>query len=277
MKLISNSGKYTAACRSRHLLPWILLLVLFGAVFLGSAAMMLHHCLGLRRDRLQLEELAALVEVPAEPAPALPPPEPDAPPRPPQILPRFEALARQNPDLFGWVSIDGTTINYPVMHTPSDPEKYLRLDFYGSYSYTGTPFLDAGCTADSDQLLIYGHNMNSGLLFHDLLLYEDRAYWEAHPVIRFSTLYEEREYEILSVFYDRVRSQSEDGFRFYYYTDGTEADFREAMDYYRSQALYDTGVTAEYGDQLLVLTTCSYHTEDGRFAVVARRTDPGSP
>ena len=90
-------------------------------------------------------------------------------------------LINMNDDCFGWVCIDGTNINYPVMHTPSDPEKYLYADFYGNYSYSGTPFLDARCSSDDDNLIIYGHHMNGGTMFADLCNYQYESYRNAHP------------------------------------------------------------------------------------------------
>ena len=190
----------------------------------------------------------------------------------PEILPQYRELYAENPDFFGWITIPDTKIDYPVMHTPEDPEKYLHMDFYGAYSYAGTLFADAKCGDDSDNLLIYGHNMKDGSMFRSLMKYEQKNYWKEHPTIVFNTLYEEGEYEVLAAFYDRVYYKAEDCFKFYKFINAAnEAEFDDAVAYFQSKALYDTGVTASYGDRLITLVTCSYHTENGRFVVVARK------
>lgn len=190
----------------------------------------------------------------------------------PSILPEYAQLYEQNADLFGWLRIDDTAINYPVMYTPDEPEKYLHINFEGKYSYPGVPFLDAGCTADSDNLLIYGHNIPNESMFRSLINYEDKNYWENHPIISFDTLYEHQEYEVLAAFYDRVYYTHETCFKFYQFIDAAdEADFDNAIMQFKEKSLYDTGVDAQYGDQLITLVTCSYHTDNGRFVVVARR------
>lgn len=96
-------------------------------------------------------------------------------------------LINMNDDCFGWISIDGTNISYPVMHTPSDPEKYLYKDFYGNFSYSGTPFMDSRCSADDDNLIIYGHHMNGGTMFADLCNYQYESYRNAHPNVVLET------------------------------------------------------------------------------------------
>lgn len=196
----------------------------------------------------------------------------------PQILPWLAEKAGQNPDMVGWISIAGTKIDYPIMHTPDDPEKYLHKDFQGNFSVGGLPFLDAACTLDSDNLLIYGHNMHNGTMFRDLLSYDQKNFWQEHPVISVSTLYEEKTYEILAALYDRVYLKSDTCFKFYQFIDAADQDsFDNAVSYFKEHALYDTGVTAHYGDRLVTLVTCAYHVDNGRFLVVAREiTEPST-
>jgi len=192
---------------------------------------------------------------------------------PPQILSSMEELCRKNPDIAGWIKIDGTRIDYPVMHTPDDPEKYLHLNFDARYSFAGLPFIDSNCSMDpeSDNLLIYGHNMENGTMFRDLMYYDMITFWQNHKTIHFSTLYEEREYEVVAAFYDRVYFPEEDCFKFYQFIDAADQkEFDTAIAYFKEKALYDTGVSAQYGDSLLSLVTCAYHVADGRFVVVAR-------
>ena len=122
------------------------------------------------------------------------------------------------------------------------------------------------CSSD-----LYGHNMNNGTQFRTLMSYTDKSFWEDHPVIHYSTLYETRTYEILACFRDRVYYKYEDVFKFYQFIDAEDEErFNEAITYYKENSLYDTGVTAEYGDKLITLVTCAYHTEYGRFVVVGR-------
>ena len=198
------------------------------------------------------------------------PTEPE--PTEPVMLAKYAPLYEQNHDLFGWLRIDGTVIDYPVMHTPTDPEKYLHTNFKREYSFGGIPFIDANCSADSDNLLIYGHNMLDGSMFRTLLKYQQKDFWQRNPVISFNTLYEEQEYEVVAAFYDKVYKKSDTNFKFYqFYDTSDQSSFDEAMAYYREHALYDTGVTAQCGDLFLTLVTCAYQTENGRFVVVARK------
>lgn len=189
------------------------------------------------------------------------------------ILPNLAKLYEENDDMAGWISIEDTVIDYPVMYTPEDEEKYMYADFEGDFDPNGLPFIDDACSLDpeSDNLIIYAHNMMSGAMFASLMDYEKEEYWEEHPIISFSTLYEEREYEVIAVFYDRVYYKYEDCFKFYKFINAANEDeFEDAMRNYKEKALYDTGVTAEYGDNLITLVTCAYHIDNGRFVVVAR-------
>lgn len=192
---------------------------------------------------------------------------------PPEILPEFAELYEQNNDLAGWITIDGTVIDYPVMFTPDDPEKYIYANFAGKFDANGLPFIDGNCSMDpeSDNLIIYGHNMTSGAMFAKLVKYQQKDFWQRNPIIHFSTLYENREYEVVAAFYDQVYKKTDTCFKFYKFIDAeSEEAFQEAMTYYKEHALYDTGVTASYGDKLITLVTCAYHVNNGRFVVVAR-------
>lgn len=180
----------------------------------------------------------------------------------------------KNPDLAGWIKIEGTKLDNPVMYVKDNNNKYLYKNFQGTFSAAGLPYIKGACRLDpeSDNLIIYGHNMNDGSMFGDLELYADEEYWKEHPIIQFSTLYEERQYEIVAAFFDRLYDDSEDCFKFYEFIHAlNEDDFNEAYTYYKEHAEYETGVEAKYGDNLITLVTCCYHTEDGRFVVVARQ------
>lgn len=101
----------------------------------------------------------------------------------------LDKLFQLNSDCIGWIYIPGTSVNYPVMHTPDNPQKYLRKDFYGNYSQSGVPFLDARCDLYNTNLIIYGHNMRNGTMFSDLKKYTNIDFKNAHPIIEFETAY----------------------------------------------------------------------------------------
>lgn len=263
---------------------FIILVAVFCIALIAVAAILIH--MGKARSDFRklsemVEENATATAAPVETTPqetqstgptteTTVPTEPE--PTEPVMLAKYAPLYEQNHDLFGWLRIDGTVIDYPVMHTPTDPEKYLHTNFKREYSFGGIPFIDANCSADSDNLLIYGHNMLDGSMFRTLLKYQQKDFWQRNPVISFSTLYEEQEYEVVAAFYDKVYKKSDTNFKFYqFYDTSDQSSFDEAMAYYREHALYDTGVTAQCGDLFLTLVTCAYQTENGRFVVVARK------
>ena len=186
----------------------------------------------------------------------------------------YKAMHDANPDFDAWISIEGTDIDYPVMYTPQDPEKYLHKDFYGVESFDGLPFIDARCreiTDCSDNTIIYGHNMKDGSMFGTLTDFENEEYCKEHPTIRIDTAAGEADYDIMAVFYDRVYYADEDVFKFYNFIDAAdEKSYDDAVEQYMDKSLYNTGVTAKYGDKLITLVTCTYQTDNGRFVVIAR-------
>lgn len=127
----------------------------------------------------------------------------------------IQALITENADCIGWLSIDGTNISYPVMHTPSDPQKYLRRNFYGKYSQSGVPFLDGRCDLQSSNLIIYGHNMRNGTMFSDLKKYLNTDFLNSHRTIRLETadgvflftVSEVRRTNISNAWYNRMTSE----------------------------------------------------------------------
>lgn len=158
------------------------------------------------------------------------------------------------------------------MFTPNDPEYYLRRAFDKTNSESGTPFVDGACYEDGGIYLVYGHNMKNGTMFAELTKYADEKFRNEHPIIHFDTLYERGQYEVIAAFYSKVYRIGEQGFCYYQYTDlAAPVTFHEYMDQVTAAALYDTGTTAEYGDQLLMLSTCDYGADNGRFVVVAKR------
>jgi sortase B len=175
-------------------------------------------------------------------------------------------LISMNSECFGWISIAGTNINYPVMHTPSNPQKYLNKNFYGEYSYSGTPFLDARCSADSTNLIIYGHHMNNGTMFADLCNYTDYSYFTEHPTVVLETKDGAFIYSVFSV----MKVKSDDDWYKFLKTD-LDKIYEKWVSYAKSKSLYSTEITPVYGQQILTLSTCYGYNQDDRILVLAVR------
>ena len=190
------------------------------------------------------------------------------------FLPQYQALYTQNSDLAGWIQIDGTSINYPVMQSKQHPDFYLKHNFEKVDSPHGCPYVQANCDLQtpSDNILVYGHNMKDGTMFSDLLQYKRESFWEQHRIIRFDTLTAQAEYTVVAVF----RGEAEDLFAYYQCTDAeTPQEFAAYVDACKGAALYETGVSAAYGDKLITLSTCDDSGKNSRVVVVAKRiTEP---
>ena len=187
---------------------------------------------------------------------------------------KLEELQKQNSDIKAWLEIENTDINYPVLQT-TDNEYYMKHNYKKQYSINGSVFLDKDYKWDppSANLLIYGHNMKNNTMFQSLLKYKDKNFYDAHPLVRFTTNKEDVYYKIFSAFESRVYYTSEKNvFRYYFFVNcNSSQEFDEYVQNAKKTSLYDTGITASFGDQLMTLSTCSYHTKDGRFAVVAKK------
>lgn len=189
------------------------------------------------------------------------------------VLEEYEALYNKNKRLIGWLEIDGTNIDYPVMQTTNN-EYYLDHNYNQEYDKNGSLFLDADCDVvrRNTNLIIYGHHMKSGKMFGDLNKYSSESFCKEHSIIRFDTIYEKGTYEVMYVFRSRIYNEDEIVFKYYQFFDASSArEFNSNMNEMAAIALYDTGVTASYGDELLTLSTCDYSETDGRFVVVAKR------
>jgi len=236
-------------------------------------------------------------------------PEPEEEPElSPTPLPKYDEYLEVNPYVAGWLSVDGSKIDGPVVYTPGSQNYYLHRALDGSDSERGTYFIAINWQEQFNHTLIYGHNMKDGTGFGSLLKFADSSYGSKNNIIHFDTLYEDRDYELLGVFYSQIqedeleteedratadklieegnidlgadwgdtdiyreeKDQDNGRFRYYYYTD---LEDKSDFDYYvanvRERSLYDTGVQAEWGDELLTLSTCSYQVKNGRFVVVA--------
>lgn len=194
----------------------------------------------------------------------------------------YRKLKEQNPDIVGWIRIPGTPVDYPVMWTPDEPEKYLRTDFNGNYSLSGLPFVSADCNVSPmpddkaySNTLIYGHHMQDGNMFAVLTEYENQDFYEKHKSIEFDRIYEdgsyeEYEYEIFSA----LKTEIEKGFEYYRYADVEDADrLNEYLENVERYNLLTYKRTVDNVSDLMTLSTCSYHVsgDRGRFVVVAVR------
>lgn len=185
------------------------------------------------------------------------------------ILPEFEDLVRENPDLAGWIRIKGTRIDYPVMQTLGDREYYLHRNFKKEKSFAGVPFVGAGdLSAEGGDVFIYGHNMKNQTMFAELLKYQEKEYWEEHPGIELDTLWERQEYQIFTVFPVGGEEWSEEGGLFFRIPGLGKAGRESYIKLLIGKGAYETGIMPETDDPLVFLITCSYQTEDGRFVIV---------
>ena len=190
------------------------------------------------------------------------------------ILSDLQDLYNQNGDFVGILNVVGTDINYPVMQTPSEPEYYLRRDFYGADNTAGTLFVDYRCDIvnPTTNTIIYGHNMRSGTMFGGLKRYLDYDYYQSHKTIIFKTLYEEQEYEIVGVGLSAVGYDDDDSYKYYNFINAlTGAELQEFLDNIQSLSVYDETIDIAATDKILTLSTCNSYTEDGRMFVVAKR------
>ncbi|MBQ8489008.1 MAG: class B sortase [Pseudobutyrivibrio sp.] len=191
-----------------------------------------------------------------------------------EILPELTGLYAENPDLVGILEVVGTDINYPVVQTPSDPEYYLRRDFYGEDSTAGTLFVDYRCDIvnPTTNTIIYGHNMRSGTMFGGLKRYLKQDYYQSHKTIIFKTLYEEQEYEIVGVGLSAVGYDDDENYKYYNFINAvTGSELKEFLDNIQSLSVYDETIDISATDKILTLSTCNTYTEDGRMFVVAKR------
>lgn len=183
-------------------------------------------------------------------------------------------LKNMNNDFVGILTIPNTIINYPVMYTKSD--YYLRRSFDKKQSDAGTLFIDKHNNIEpiDDNIIIYGHNMKDGTMFHELLNYKDENYYNEHKYIYFNKINEIEKYEIISVFYSKVYYENENVFKYYkFYNANNEEEFNYYLENIKSLSIYDTKVNAIYKDKFITLSTCEYSQENGRFVVVAKKVE----
>ena len=199
----------------------------------------------------------------------------DAPPEEKEVLDEYKNLLIKNKKLIGWLKIDDTNIDYPVMQT-TDNEYYQNHNLNQEYDKNGSIFMDKDCDVKkpSTNYILYGHHMKSGRMFGTLDKYESEKYYKEHKYIQFDTIYEKGLYQVMYVFRSRVYNEDDVVFKYYRFIDAnSEQEFDSYMQEMAGISFYVTGVTAVYGDQLLTLSTCDYQEKDGRFVVVAKRIE----
>lgn len=187
------------------------------------------------------------------------------------FLPWYMELHHQNPDMIGWIQIEGSKINYPVMQTVFENSNYyLYRDFDRKDSIRGSIYARETCDVfkPSDNITLFGHNMKDGSMFAYLGAYYDKAVWEQNSLIFFDTLTESHVYKIFAVF--KTSPNKENGFAYHEMEDAADADeFNRFVATCKQLSFYDTGITPVYGDKLICLSTCEYTLDDGRFVVAA--------
>jgi len=193
--------------------------------------------------------------------------------KPMAVLKEYAPIYQMNSDTVGWIRIDGTRINYPVMQTPDQINYYLKRDFYKQDARYGSIYAHETASMDpvSDNVTIYGHNMADGTMFAALHKYRDEGFFREHPYITFDTLTTHQTYKIIAVF--ETTDFIDNGFAYHYFVDGDQDEFEKFVATCKELALYETGETAVYGNKLLTLSTCDNDIVDshGRFVVVAKK------
>ena len=234
------------------------------AVFLVSGGLLLKRYFD---DRRSESEFAALESLIVSDAPAADGEETNSA--------KFAALRDQNSDFIGWISIEDTKLDFPVMYAPNNKDFYLRHDFNKEYSVYGVPYLDEkttlGANDQSENLVIYGHNMKTGTIFGCLTGYKEAGYYQQHPYVQFDTVYGDGTYEVFAAFSIDVAADT--SFVYNQYVDMDEETYDTYVEEVISRSDVDTGIRPVYGEQLLTLSTCEYSSDNGRYVVVGRRVD----
>lgn len=188
------------------------------------------------------------------------------------VLPEYAPIYERNKDMVGWIRIDGTNIDFPVVQRKGVTDYYLYKNFDGEYSNQGAIYVREQCDVfkPSDNLTIYGHRTSAKTMFGALQNYKKQDFWQEHQYIQFDTISEHHTYQIISVF--TIQSSEDSDFPYHLFVDAeNDAEFVEFIDNARRYSLYDTGVTAEPGDKLITLSTCEGYGNLGRLVVVAKR------
>ena len=179
-------------------------------------------------------------------------------------------LYEENKDIVGWLKIDNTTINYPIMQNINDPNYYLRRDFYKNYSSYGTPYMAKQCNLNSDNIVIYGHHMKNNKMFGELEKYKSKDFYNNHKIITFTTLEKEYSYEIFAVFKTTVYTKNT--LRYYENINfENKKMYNDFINICKDKSLYQTGIEIKDKEKLITLSTCEYSNKNSRLVIVARK------
>lgn len=243
--------------------------ILFGIMALGSGSVLFLDYQSQRAADEEFENLRGTIStvtvsaVGESIAPAAVPQSPGE---------KYGSLAKQNSDFAGWVQIDDTSISYPVMYTPKEPDFYLNHDFQRKNSSYGVPYADSKSNFKGGNVLIYGHHTKNKGMFGALVAYEDKAFYQSHPVIQFDTLKQYGEYQIAMVVKTTALLNNPDAFD---YTKvafpSNQTEFNQFLEACERHEVYKTGVKVAFDDSLLLLSTCEYSKENGRLLIVAKQ------
>lgn len=238
--------------------------VLLSAVCVLSGVMIWRELSDRQKDKDAFRILAERIEpdeTPTEPDESQPSEDAEeAVPSGRNLAPLFA----ENDECIGWIHIPGTVVDYPVMHTPGNPQKYLRRNFNKEYSQSGVPFLDGRCSLQSGNLILFGHNMKNGTMFSAVTGYAAADYQKEHPVIEFETADGCTVYTVFAA----VSVKKTDAWYNFIEAENQE-DFDKAISAVRRKARYDTGIVPAYGEKILTLSTCYGSSRDDRLIVLA--------
>lgn len=268
----------------RNKILYIALICLFSLIFLGSAIYLIVYFVDSTQQSEKYDDLASIVESIRQDMATDPTKDQDNIGDPGSleatgsnslILPEYQGLYEMNNDLVGWIRIPDTRVNYPVCQNLTTKDYYLYRNFNKEDSKDGCIYVREACDVftPSDNVVIYGHRMNSGAMFADVMNYRKKDFWETHQTFTFDTIYEHHTYQVIAVFI--TSANYGEGFSYHQFNNaGSQAEFDAFMKTVHELQLYDTGHTAEYGDMLVTLSTCTPRYEkpdNGRLVVIAKR------
>ncbi len=181
----------------------------------------------------------------------------------------LKKLMAQNSDCIGWLRIEGTNLDYPVMHSPDEPLRYINKNFYGKKSSAGVPFLDGRCDlTNSDNLIFYGHRMKNGTMFSCLKKYTSKEYYDNHPTVELTTSDGYHRFDIFAVV---TTTKTDSWYCFTKFVN--ENEFNSVLNLTLSKSLYDTGLRPEYGQRLISLSSCYGSGKNGRIIIIGMEVD----
>ncbi len=235
---------------SKKLIRYVLIGIL-SVVFVVSAVMIIKNLVNSKQTQDDFDELYEIITEVSENTTATSSLDTSQPQQTtqtvtqPAITRNISKLREMNSDCVGWVSIPNTKVNYPVMYTPDNPQKYLKRNFYNKYSAAGVPFIDSRCDLNSTNIIIYGHNMKNRTLFGSLREYLKASYLKAHPVIEFET---------------------ENGCEYYTIVDVRKTDINDDWYFHNLNSKQD-------GKHYLTLSTCYGTNKNARLLIIAVKNE----